>query len=204
MFYSTHSDVFCELICSCVLFAPLTLFCFIRATHMCYVNEFVSHDLFSCFIWTLSCSHVLCQLFRVQLLTRKPLPFNHIYMAPSALLSLTHSFSHTLSHILQRSLSLLLVLPLVLSFYLSLVSLSPFLPLAHGLSSCLWLSRTLSLSRMLTRALALPFSLSFSSLARAHRFLQVGELRKFAETHKIDISDCLQKDEIVSRVMQSM
>ena len=42
--------------------------------------------------------------------------------------------------------------------------------------------------------------------ANAHMHLQcsVGELRKFAETHKIGIADCLQKDEIVTRIMRSL
>ena len=37
-----------------------------------------------------------------------------------------------------------------------------------------------------------------------HLQCSVGELRKFAETHKIGIADCLQKDEIVTRIMRSL
>jgi hypothetical protein len=33
---------------------------------------------------------------------------------------------------------------------------------------------------------------------------QVGELRRFAEQHKINISDCFEKDEIVKRIMRSL
>ena len=33
---------------------------------------------------------------------------------------------------------------------------------------------------------------------------QVGELRRFAEAHKINISDCFEKDEIVNRIFRSL
>mmetsp|Transcript_70205 Transcript_70205/g.114004 ORF Transcript_70205/g.114004 Transcript_70205/m.114004 type:complete len:195 (-) Transcript_70205:171-755(-) len=184
MFYSCHSHMLCERVRVA------------RRIQVCSMNSFV----FKCVTPTNSCT----------IADKKTAAFqSYLYgsLCPtlSHTLFLSHSFSHTLSHTLERSLSLLLVLSLVLSFPLSLLSFSL-------LSS---LSRTVSL--LLSLIVAHAFSLahaharSCSPILSLHLFarscaplLQVGELRKFAETHKIDISDCLQKDEIVSRVMQSM